>query len=80
MKEDYLWDGSGEPDPEVQRLEKVLGRYRHNRVAPLFEQVVEVHPVKTRSALLQFSFLVSTRGVGASNYCLPAAVFVFLSP
>ncbi len=21
MKDDYLWDGSGEPDPEVQKLE-----------------------------------------------------------
>jgi hypothetical protein len=29
----YLWDGSGVPDPEVARLEQVLGRYRHD--APL---------------------------------------------
>jgi len=29
MKDDYLWDGSGEPDPEVQKLEKMLGRLRH---------------------------------------------------
>lgn len=29
MKDDYLWDGSGEPDPEIEHLEKVLGRYRH---------------------------------------------------
>jgi ferric-dicitrate binding protein FerR (iron transport regulator) len=28
-KNDYLWDGSGQPDAEVQRLEKLLGRYRH---------------------------------------------------
>jgi hypothetical protein len=25
---DYLWDGSGAPDPEVQRLERALGRLR----------------------------------------------------
>ncbi len=25
---DYLWDRSGEPDPEVQRLERALGRLR----------------------------------------------------
>ena len=25
MKPDYLWDRSGEPDPELQRLERVLG-------------------------------------------------------
>lgn len=31
MNEDYLWDGSGEPDPGIQRLEQALAplRYRH---------------------------------------------------
>lgn len=33
MNDDYLWDRSGEPDPEVVRLEKLLGRYKHD--APL---------------------------------------------
>lgn len=28
MNDDYLWDRSGEPDPEVARLEALLGRYR----------------------------------------------------
>ncbi|MBI3667080.1 MAG: hypothetical protein HY236_12815, partial [Acidobacteria bacterium] len=36
MPKDYLWDGSGEPDPEVERLELLLGRLRHNRPAPDF--------------------------------------------
>lgn len=31
MKDDYLWDGSGEPDPEIQHLEKILGRFRHTQ-------------------------------------------------
>ena len=26
MRDEYLWDRSGEPDPEIQRLEEVLGR------------------------------------------------------
>ena len=34
MSDDYLWDGSGEPDPEVRRLELLLGRLRHNQAAP----------------------------------------------
>jgi hypothetical protein len=29
MSDDYLWDRSGEPDPEIVRLEKALGRLRH---------------------------------------------------
>ena len=36
MKGDYLWDGTGEPDPEIQKLETVLARFRHQRPAPSF--------------------------------------------
>jgi hypothetical protein len=40
MKDDYLWDGSGEPDPDIEQLEKLLGGYRY-QAQPLdarFEQ------------------------------------------
>src|SRR4051812_47426572 len=33
MKEDYLWDKSGEVDVEVERLEKMLGSLRYKRPA-----------------------------------------------
>ncbi len=36
MREDYLWDGSGEPDPEIQKLEATLGKFRYVRPAPRF--------------------------------------------
>ena len=36
MKDDYLWDGSGEPDTEVQKLESLLACYRHDQPAPAF--------------------------------------------
>jgi hypothetical protein len=36
MNDDYLWDRSSAPDPEVQRLENLLGRLRHDRPAPEF--------------------------------------------
>lgn len=29
MKDNYLWDRSGEPDPELQRLEEILGALRY---------------------------------------------------
>jgi len=29
MNDDYLWDKSGEPDPEIVRLERLLGEFRH---------------------------------------------------
>ena len=29
MNEDYLWDKSGAPDPEIQQLEEILGTLRY---------------------------------------------------
>jgi hypothetical protein len=29
MKDNYLWDRSGEPDPEIQKLEEILGTLRY---------------------------------------------------
>jgi hypothetical protein len=36
VNDDYLWSGQGVPDPEVQRLERLLGTLRHVP-APSFE-------------------------------------------
>jgi hypothetical protein len=40
MKDDYLWDKTGEPDPEIQHLERVMGQLRHRLTVedlPAFE-------------------------------------------
>jgi len=29
MRDDYLWDKTGPPDPDVERLEKLLAQFRH---------------------------------------------------
>jgi len=29
MKDDYLWDRSGQPDPDIQELEEILGELRY---------------------------------------------------
>jgi hypothetical protein len=34
LKNEYLWDGSGEPDAEVLKLERALGKFRHAGRAP----------------------------------------------
>ena len=60
MKDDYLWDGSGEPDPEVQKLENLLGRYRHDQPAPAFDQVVVERPARRRGfSSFRFSFQIA---------------------
>jgi hypothetical protein len=40
MNDDYLWDGSGSPDPEVERMEKLLVRFRGSQRAPEFPEVI----------------------------------------
>src|SRR4029077_4104617 len=38
--DDYLWDRSGEPDPEIQHLEALLERFRHDSPTPAFPEIV----------------------------------------
>ncbi len=45
MDDRYLWDRSGPPDPEVERLEGVLGTLRHRGAAP----ALPVRPSRGRS-------------------------------
>lgn len=77
MKDDYLWDGSGEPDPEVQKLEKALGRFRHDGPAPSFEQVADIqmekNPPRPLRFRLSFAFAASAAAVIAV-----ASLFIYL--
>lgn len=75
MKDDYLWDGSGEPDPEVQKLENVLGRYRHDQPAPAFEQLVVEKPVLRRWNVL-FSRLSFQLAAAAAVVLIGVATIV----
>jgi len=38
--DDYLWDRSGDPDPEIQKLETLLGKLRHDSPTPVFPAIV----------------------------------------
>src|SRR5260370_8083044 len=48
MKNDYLWDGSGEPDTELQRIEKSLARFRHRGEMPDFPVTDFLQPKPSR--------------------------------
>ena len=59
MNEPYLWDGSGKPDPEVQRLESLLAQFSHREI-PLALPQPQDAPAKPgyfHGLLLQFSWL-----------------------
>ena len=79
MKDDYLWDRSGKPDPEVQKLEAALGRYRHNQPAPSFGKIADIRPVKQHWNFfsLRWSYQL---GAVAAVVLLAATVFLVLRP
>lgn len=48
MRDDYLWNKSGEPDPEIERLERVLAPLAHNQLSPDFLHKVRTFPGRGR--------------------------------
>jgi len=66
MKDDYLWDGSGEPDPEVQKLEEALRRYRHNQPAPKFDETAQTPKVKRPGNFFNWRWEYQLSAVAAS--------------
>jgi hypothetical protein len=38
--DDYLWDGSGKTDPEIQKLEALLGQFQHSGRDLVFPEIV----------------------------------------
>ena len=50
-RDDYLWDGSGTPDPEVRRLERLLGGLRHDPAIPF----LAVREVRRPRRVLRFA-------------------------
>jgi len=77
MKDDYLWDGSGEPDPDVRKLENLMGRYRHNQPAPAFDQVVVKKSVR-RPWDLSFSRHSFQLAAAAAVVLIGVATFIII--
>jgi len=59
LKNEYLWDGSGEPDAEVVKLERALGKFRHAGRAPELPEnfaAARDSKIAVRGARLWFQF------------------------
>jgi hypothetical protein len=70
MNDDYLWDRTGEPDPEIQRLEQILGTLRYQpRPLELPAQVRTGHP-RTFFSRIAIAAAVATMMVGGAAWLL----------
>jgi hypothetical protein len=73
MNEDYLWDKSGEPDPEIQRLEQILGTLRYQEKPLELPEQITHHRSHNHVFLLAIAatvllgLLVASRGLKARN-------------
>jgi FecR protein len=83
MRDDYLWDGAGTPDPETQRLESLLSEFRHSGQPLTLTADLPAaagKPVETgklRGLLLQMPWV--PRLAAAAIVLLGLGVSVFLS-
>jgi hypothetical protein len=57
MNDDYLWDRSGAPDPEIQRLESLLSELRRDERPLVLPAEMPASPNKVRSLLMQMPWL-----------------------
>ena len=75
--DDYLWDGSGAPDPEVQKLVILLKEFRHDGAAPTFPAIA---PEPHRSFFqLPARWLPVLAGATAATLILCATVLLLQS-
>jgi len=72
-KDDYLWDGSGEPDPEIQKIEGLLAKFRHDRPTPVFPAVV---PERRWTFFRQRTWLFPALAAAAAFVIIGVATFL----
>jgi len=80
MNDNYLWDGSGAPDPEIQRLESLLAEFRYANRPLVLPAEVPLAPTKVRGLLLQMPWLPRLAAAVVALLALGFSVFFFLRP
>jgi hypothetical protein len=65
MNEDYLWDKTGEPDPEIEHLERVLGSLRYQPRPFEIPRESQSGNRKTRLSLLAIAATIAIAVVAA---------------
>jgi FecR protein len=78
VEENYLWDASGTPDPEIQRLESLLADFRHANRALVLPAQIPSSPRGFRSVLIEVFSL--PRLAVAAGILLVVGVTLFFYP
>ena len=60
---DYLWDKSGPPDPDVERLEKTLATLRYRGQAPAPRRI----PLRVRWLAVAAMLIVGAAGISSRS-------------
>jgi hypothetical protein len=63
MRDQYLWDRTGEPDPDVVRLEGSLGALRHRRRALDYTRMPAARPARSAFWTFPRALLAAAAGV-----------------
>lgn len=78
--DDYLWDRSGAPDPEIQRLESLLAEFRHDERVLVLPAEMPTAPSKLRGLLIQMPWLPRLAAAAVILVALGTTAFLVLRP
>ena len=80
-RNDYLWDGSGPPDPEIQRLESLLSEFRREeRPLVLSAASPAAPPAKPLGLLIAFPWLPRLAAAAVVLLAFGVSLFFALRP
>jgi hypothetical protein len=79
MHENYLWDASGTPDPEIQRLESLLADFRQADRALVLPIEIPAAPSKLRGLLLHMPLFPRLAVAAAAAILLALGITLFFS-
>jgi len=80
MNDDYLWDASGTPDPEIQRLESLLADFRQADRALVFPVEMPAAPRGILGLLLRMPSLPRLAAAAVILFTLGVTLFFSLRP
>jgi hypothetical protein len=74
--QDYLWDSSGTPDPEIQRLESLLAEFRHDGRPLVLAAERPLAAGEPRGLLMPFPWIARVAAAAVVLLAIAAGIFL----